>query len=144
MGDVSVVLVAQLVTTAAYAGFQWTVHVVVYPQLGAVPDSAFTAYERSHERRIGYVVGPLFAGLVVTTALLWFARPAGTSTWGPALSWALLLAVLGITGLLAVPLHRRLERGWDPSTHRRLLRVDALRLAAATADVAVAVVIAVQ
>ena len=144
MGGVSVVLVAQLVTTAAYAGLQWTVQVVVYPQLGAVPESAFTAYERSHERRIGYVVGPLFAGLVVTTVLMWFARPAGTSIWGPALSSALLLAVLGVTGLLAVPLHRRLEQGWDPATHRRLRRVDALRVAAATANVALAAVLAVQ
>jgi hypothetical protein len=144
MGAVSVVLVAQLVTTAAYAGFQWTVQVVVYPQLGAVPESAFTAYERSHERRIGYVVGPLFAGLVVTTVLLWFARPAGTSAWGPALSSGLLLAVLGVTGLLAVPLHRRLERGWDPAVHRRLLRVDAVRVAAATVNVVVAAVMTGQ
>jgi hypothetical protein len=144
MGGVSVVLVAQLVTTAAYAGFQWTVQVVVYPQLGAVPESAFPAYERSHERRIGYVVGPLFASLLVTTVLLWFARPAGTSTWGPALSSALLLAVLGVTGLLAVPLHRRLVRGWVPATHRRLLGVDALSVAAAPANVVVAAVLAVQ
>jgi hypothetical protein len=144
MGGVSVVLVAQLVTTAAYAGFQWTVRLVVYPQLGAVPESAFSAYERLHQRRVGYVVGPLFAALVVTTVLLWVARPAGIAPWWPALSSALLLVVLGVTGLLAVPLHRRLERGWDPAVHRRLLRVDAVRVAAATVNVVVAAVIAGQ
>jgi hypothetical protein len=144
MGDVSVVLVAHLVTTAAYAGFQWAVQIVVYPQLGEVPESSFRAYERSHQRRIGYVVGPLFAGLVVSTVLLWVTRPAGTSALGPALSSVLLLAVLGTTGLLAVPLHRRLEGGWDPVVYRRLLRVDALRVAAATANVVVAAVLAVQ
>jgi hypothetical protein len=141
---VSIVLVAHVVTTAAYAGFQWTVNRVVYPQLGTVPEDAFTAYERSHERRITYVVGPLFAALVVTTALLWVDRPSGLSVLGPAVSSALLLAVLGATGLLAVPLHRRLERGWDREAYARLLRADALRVVAATANLVVAVVLALR
>jgi hypothetical protein len=144
MGGVSVVLVAHLLSTAAYAGFQWTVHQVVYPQLRAVPESAFIDYERSHQRRIGYVVGPLFAALVATTSLLWITRPVGTSALLAALSTAALLVVLGITGLLAVPLHRRLEAGWDLAAYRRLLRVDAWRSAAATANVVVAAVLALR
>jgi hypothetical protein len=144
MGDVSVVLVAHLTTTAAYAGFQWTVHQVVYPQLGEVPEGSFTSYERSHQRRIGYVVGPLFAALIATTILLWVAGPEGTSTLWRALSSALLLAVLGVTGLLAVPLHRQLERAWVGAAYVRLLRVDALRSAAAAANVVVAAVLALR
>jgi hypothetical protein len=142
MGDVSLVLVAHLVTTAAYAGFQWTVHQVVYPQLGDVPEASFTAYELSHQRRIGYVVGPLFAALVVTTISLWVAHPEGTSVLWSALSSALLLVVLAATGLLAVPLHRQLEHGWDRAAYRRLLRVDAVRLGAAAANVVAAAVLA--
>jgi hypothetical protein len=144
MGDVSVVLVAHLVTTAAYAGFQWTVHQVVYPQLGEVAEGSFTSYELSHQRRIGYVVGPLFAALVVTTILLWVAHPEGTSVLWRALSSALLMAVLGVTGLLAVPLHRQLERGWDRAAYGRLLRVDAVRFGAAAANVVVAAVLALR
>jgi hypothetical protein len=49
-----------------------------------------------------------------------------------------LAVVLGVTGLLAVPLHRRLDAGWDAALHRRLLRVDAARVAAATAGTAAA------
>jgi hypothetical protein len=141
---VSVPLIAHLVTTAAYAGFQWTVQLVVYPQLGEVPEGSFTSYERSHQRRIGYVVGPLFAGLIATTVLLWVDRPPGVSLLGPALSTTLLLAVLGATALFAVPLHRRLERGWDAAAHRRLVRVDAVRVAAATANVIVVGVLALR
>jgi hypothetical protein len=51
---------------------------------------------------------------------------------------ACLAVVLGVTGLLAVPLHRRLDAGWDAGAHRRLLRVDAVRVAAATGSAAAA------
>ena len=57
-------------------------------------------------------------------------------------SVVLLVIVLAATALLAVPLHRRLSEGWDAPTHRRLTRVDAVRVTAATANVAVAAVLA--
>ena len=44
--------------------------------------------------------------------------------------------VLGVTGLSAVPLHRRLDRAWDDAAYRRLLRVDTFRAVAATAGTA--------
>jgi Domain of unknown function (DUF1772) len=131
-------LVVHLVLTAAYAGFQWTVRVLVYPQFAQVPPDAFAAYERSHQRRVTRVVGPLFVGQGATTLVLLVARPAGTPL-APVLAGAACLAVvLGVTALLAVPLHRRLDRGWDPAAHRRLLRVDAVRVVAATAGTAAA------
>jgi Domain of unknown function (DUF1772) len=131
-------LVVHLVLTAAYAGFQWTVRVLVYPQFARVPPDAFATYERSHQRRVTRVVGPLFVGQGATTLVLLAARPAGTPP-APVLAGAACLAVvLGVTALLAVPLHRRLDRGWDPAAHSRLLRVDAVRVAAATAGTAAA------
>jgi hypothetical protein len=41
-----------------------------------------------------------------------------------------------------VPLHRRLSAGFDAAAHRRLLRVDLVRVLAATADVACALLLA--
>ncbi len=131
-------LVANLVLAAAYAGFQWTVRVLVYPQFAAVPPAAFAAFERSHQRRVSRVVGPLFAGQGVTTVLLLVLRPAAVPLLPVLAGAACLAAVLGVTAFLAVPLHRRLDRGWDPAVHRRLLRVDGLRVAAATAGAAAA------
>ena len=132
------VLVVHLVLTAAYAGFQWTVRFLVYPQFAQVPLAAFAGYERSHQRRVTRVVGPLFAGQGGTTLALLAARPAGTPL-APVLAGAGCLAVvLAVTALFAVPLHRRLDRGWDPAAHRRLLRVDIVRVAAATAGTAAA------
>lgn len=129
-------LVVNLVLAAAYAGFQWTVRFLVYPQFAAVPPAAFAAFERSHQRRVTRVVGPLFAGQGVTTLLLLGTRPAGVPLLPVLAGAACLAVVLGVTAFLAVPLHRRLDRGWDGDAHRRPLRVDGARVAAATAGTA--------
>ncbi|SFT53300.1 hypothetical protein SAMN05660657_01405 [Geodermatophilus amargosae] len=126
-------LVVHLVLTAAYAGFQWTVRGVVYPQFTQVPAAAFPAYERAHQRRITPVVGPLFAGQGVTTLWLLAARPEGVPLVPVLVGGACLAVVLGLTGLLAVPLHRRLGEGFDDGAFARLLRVDTVRALAASA-----------
>jgi hypothetical protein len=126
-------LVVHLVLTAAYAGFQWTVRGVVYPQFAQVPAAAFPAYERAHQRRITPVVGPLFAGQGVTTLWLLAARPEGVPLLPVLVGGACLAVVLGLTGLLAVPLHRRLGEGFDDGAFARLLRVDTVRALAASA-----------
>ena len=126
--------VLHLALTAAYAGFQWTVRGVVYPQFAQVPAAAFPAYERRHQQRVSRVVGPLFAGQLVTTAALLGTRPSV-----PVLAGAAGLgAVLLLTAAGAVPQHRRLSAGWDQDAFRRLLRVDTLRAVVATAGTAAA------
>ena len=136
-------LVTHLVLVCAYAGFQWTVRVVVYPQFAQVPADRFVRYELAHQRRISAIVGPLFGGQVLTiAAVLWF-RPDGAPLAAAVAAASLLALVLLLTGLLAVPLHRTLSSGWNDDAFRRLLRVDALRVAAATANVGVAIVLLV-
>lgn len=131
--------VLHLALTAAYSGFQWTVRGVVYPQFAEVPGPGFPAYERRHQQRIGRVVGPLFAGQLVTTTWLLVAPPPGVPVPAVLAGAACLGAVLVLTGLGAVPQHRRLSGGWDGEAFRRLLRVDTARVAAATVGAAAAV-----
>jgi hypothetical protein len=134
---VSGLLVAHLLLVGGYAGFQWTVRVLVYPQFTAVPAAASAAYEAGHSQRISFVVGPLFAGQLVTTGWLLLARPAGVLTAAVLASAACLAAVLLVTALLAVPRHRQLAGGFDAAAFAGLLRADSLRTAAATLNVAV-------
>jgi hypothetical protein len=129
--------VAHLLLVGGYAGFQWTVRVLVYPQFTAVPPSAFAAYEDSHSRRISWVVGPLFAGQLATTGWLLLARPAGVVVGAVLASAVCLAVVLLATALLAVPRHRRLAAGFDAAAYAGLLRADTLRVIAASANVAV-------
>ena len=144
MGGVPPVLIAYLVSTAAYAGFQWTVQVVIYRQFPSVPAEAFAEYERQHQRRITVVVTPLFAALTVCVGWLAIDRPSSIGWWAVVLAVVLLAIILGSTAVGAVPMHRRLSAGWDDSAYRRLIRVDLVRAIAATAALVLAVVLIVQ
>jgi len=133
---------AHLAAACAYAGFQWTVRVVVYPQLAAVGHGdpwGFPAYAVAHQRRVTWLVGPLFAALVTTSALLVLTRASSLLAWACA---AATLVVLGATWLGAVPQHRVLAAGWDAPAHRRLLRADDVRVAASSAQVVCALLVA--
>jgi hypothetical protein len=132
---VSAVAVAHLLLVGGYAGFQWTVRALVYPQFAAVPPGSFAAYEDSHSRRIARVVGPLFAGQLGTTGWLLVERPAGVVVPALVVSAGCLAVVLVVTGLAAVPQHRVLGAGFDRAAYARLLRADDVRVVAASVNV---------
>ena len=136
-------VVLYLLVTSLYAGCQWTMQVVVYRQFPEVPVDAFPGFERLHQRRITYLVGPLFGALVLSTGWLGLDRPPTVPGWAPAVAAALLAVVLGATAFLAVPQHRRLGVARDPVAYRALLRTDVIGVLAATAGVALAVWLAV-
>src|SRR4028119_2175146 len=69
-GRVPDIETAHLVATSAYAGFQWVIRVVVYPQLAEVSRADFPGYLDAYQRRVTYLVAPLFGALVVTTVLV--------------------------------------------------------------------------
>ncbi len=140
MGAVSALLVVHLVLIAAYAGFQWTVQVLVYRQFDLVPAAHFAAYEAAHQRRVTVVVGPLFVGQAVTCVALLVAGDGALRF----VSLTLVAAIVAVTGSLAVPLHRTLSGGFDPAAVRSLLRVDLARALLATASVVVAAVLALR
>ena len=87
---------------------------LVYPQFARRAGRAFAAYERSHQRLVTRVVGPLFAGQGVTTLLLLALRPEAVPLLPVLAGAACLAAVLGVTAFLAVPLHRRLDAAGTP------------------------------
>ena len=129
-----------LAATALYAGFQWTIRIVVYPQFASVPGETFARYEARHQQLVSRAVGPLFVadGAATIAAFVVGPRlPAGVAG-------ACLAVVLGVTAFGAVPLHRTLSDGFDADVHRRLLRVDTVRLVAAAGAVAAAAWYAVQ
>lgn len=124
-----------LAATALYAGFQWTIRIVVYPQFASVPGEAFARYEARHQQLVSWAVGPLFVADGAATIAAFVVGPRLPA----AVAGACLALVLGVTAFGAVPLHRRLSEGFDEAAHRRLLRVDTVRLGAALGAVAAAV-----
>jgi len=116
-------LAAHVVVTLFMTGLIWFVQVVHYPLFALVGKADFAAYERLHARRTGWVVGgPMLLELALALALAW--------SHGGAAAWCG-LGLLGIvwlsTGTLQVPMHRRLEHGFDQVFHRRLVRSNWVR-----------------
>lgn len=129
----ALLLVVNLVASAAMTGLIWFVQVVHYPLFAAVGEDGFRAYETSHRFRTGFVVMP-FMGLELLAAVaLVLATPDGLPRAAAVALLVLLLVVLGATFLVSVPAHDALNRGFDAAAHRRLCLTNWIRTAGWTA-----------
>lgn len=123
-------LIAHAAATLFMLGVIWFVQLAHYPLLAEVGREAFPAYERRYTARMGWLVGPPML-LEALTAVALVVRPAPALP-APA-AWAglgLLAVVWASTGLLQVPCHGALERGFDAAAHRRLVRTNWVRTVA--------------
>jgi TRAP-type uncharacterized transport system fused permease subunit len=117
--------VVLLAATAVHAGFQVTVTALVYPALGRAQDwrDAHTA----HRRAITPVVGVVYAALVL--GAVWVVVD-GDLRAGTLVALAGIVLSLGVTALVAAPLHGRLSRDRDGALWHRLRVADLVRTSA--------------
>jgi hypothetical protein len=137
--DATVLIVfTHAAATVAMSGVIWFVQVVHYPLFGRVGKSGFADYETAHARLTSRVVVPLMLIEAVTAVALSFQLPDQPLVW-----WglALLVVIWASTFVVQVPLHRRLESGFDASVHRRLVNTNWVRTVAWTARGAIALVL---
>ncbi len=108
--------------TIAMTGLIWFVQIVHYPLLARVGHGSFAEYEQAHTRRTAFIVGPIMLlEAAAAAALAVTLRP-------PALLAAGLLVFIWLsTAVVQVPLHARLERGFDTSAWRMLVRSNWIR-----------------
>jgi len=123
----------QLLATAMMTGIIWFVQIVHYPLFGKIPREGFTAYERSHTVRTGWVVAPLMLVELGSAVVLLFPRLFGGSGL-PLSGDPLYLAALGCliliwasTFILQVPLHCHLEQTPDIHSMDRLVSTNWIR-----------------
>ena len=111
--------------TFAMTGLIWFVQIVHYPLFASVGRERFIDYEKRHAQRTTWVVAPLMLGELFTLAWLWqHGQRQAVGQW-PGVA---LLALIWIsTGLIQVPLHSRLERGFDEMAARRLVASNWIR-----------------
>lgn len=128
-----------LAATVAMAGVLWFVQLVHYPLLARVAPDAFAAFEREGVRRTTWVVGPLMLVEAASGLALVVAAPAWLPRAALGLDLALWLVHTVSTALVQVPLHGRLERGFDAAAHARLVRTNWGRTAAWSARAALLV-----
>ena len=127
--------VALLAATAAHAGFQVSVTVLVYPALARVPDERWAAAHTAHSRAITPVVAVVYGLLAVASVWALFTGP-GVCTL---VSLSAVAVAVAVTAFLAAPAHGRLATGRDPALLRRLLRADRVRAVAAVLATAAAI-----
>lgn len=133
---------AHLAATLYLAGLIWCIQVVHYPLMDRVGIEGFAEFHRQHSRRISaIVILPMVVELATAVLLVAFV-PKGVPRTVPALGLALLGLVWLSTFAVQVPLHGRLARGFDATTHRRLVRSNWLRTVAWSLRAVVALAIA--
>lgn len=120
------VLLANAAATLFLVGVTWFVQVVHYPLFSAVGADRFLGYHREHSQRTTLVVVvPMLIELGSSLVLL--AEPPAGEAALTVLGAALAVAVWVLTFGGAVPAHRRLGDGFQPSAHRRLIRANLVR-----------------
>ena len=95
--------------TAFMTGVIWIVQVVIYPQLHLVPEGDFIQYEKSHMRRIGFLVGPMMF-LEFFSALYLMIKGEIPEELLIAFYWSIALGIIiGLsTAIIQAPLHGQL------------------------------------
>ena len=117
--------------TLMLCGLIWTIQLVTYPgfaNVGAADGVGFADYHRAYTGRIARLVVPLMVLELVTAVerVLGRVEPSPQAVVGLALVVLIWLS----TALLQVPLHGRLERGFDASAARRLVQTNWIRTVA--------------
>jgi hypothetical protein len=132
MSDVAAT--AFLAAASAHAGFQATVTTVVYPTLSHVRAAHWRQAHDRHTRELRPLVAVAYLA-IAATGVWWLA-----DDWSvlPVVAVVLALLAMGVTVVLAAPLHRRLVKR-DDGTVARLLAVDRWRTVLAFAAVAVTI-----
>ncbi len=141
---VPALLATHAAVTLLMTGLDWFVHAVHYPMFAAAAragEDHYRAFQREHLRRTAPLIPPIML-LELATALA--IVTISDDRIDLALAW-LGLALLAIVWLAtfagAVPQHRKLEHGFDPVAHRRLMRFDLVRALAWTARSALALLL---
>jgi hypothetical protein len=124
------IFVAHAAATFALTGLVWVVQLAVYPLFLRVGAEQFVPYHAAYTRRVGFVVAPLMLVEVFTGVRLMSVVEPGTSMAVEWTAFILIVLVWASTIMVQVPLHKRLERGYDEARVRLLVNTNWLRTVA--------------
>jgi len=119
--------VLHFVLTCVMGGIMWFVQICYYPNLAVVGRDAFIGYQREHIRRITRIAWTMLFVEMITAIVLVCVPHSGGIRTGLVVNLLLLLGIWGSTFFVQVPLHQRLEQGWDEAVHVRLVRTNWFR-----------------
>ena len=114
-------LILHAAVTWALVGLIFTIQLVHYPLFSRVGELGWPVYEREHQARITWLVGPLM--LAELLSAFWLAlRPAtALPEWSLWLGLGLVLGIWASTAAVQSPLHGRLSERFDARLHGQLV-----------------------
>lgn len=130
--------VVHLAATGFMTGLIWTVHVVHYP-LFALVNEPYRPFQEAHMRRISALLALPWGAEALSALIVVLRAPAGSSRILAVLGAVLVAAIVAVTAFGAAPAHGRLVERFDEREHRRLLRIDGVRVVLWSARLVVAV-----
>jgi hypothetical protein len=123
----SVILPVHAGSTLMMTGLIWFVQIVHYPLFAIVGADESAEYEARHTRRTTWIVAPLMCCEAVSAVVI-AVVPAIGAPRGPAWGGVALVVIIWLsTAFLQVPCHRRLARGFEIPTIRRLVLTNWIR-----------------
>ncbi|GJM44283.1 MAG: hypothetical protein DHS20C21_11250 [Gemmatimonadota bacterium] len=138
MSTLAAVAQVHAAATLFMVGVIWFVQVVHYPLFPHVTRDGFPRFQKEHESRTTWIVGPAMAAeslaAIALTVLGWPHLSHAALVTGLVLLGAIWLS----TGLLQIPKHRILESGFDAAAHHFLTTSNWIRTTAWTARGALA------
>lgn len=133
------VLLLQAVATVLMTGLIWFVQIVHYPMFQDVGNSEFAAYEIKHSRLTTFVVAPPMLLELASVIVLVMICPLGPMNKMAWLGAIMLICIWLSTAFFQVPMHSRLESGFDTAAHRFLVNSNWMRTVLWTARSVLAV-----
>ena len=128
----NLVFLAHAGATLYLVGLIWIVQILIYPLMGHVGASGYSAYHNLHTSRITPIVAPAMIVELLTAIYFVFAadeKIARSYFW---FGLGLVLIIWASTFLLQVPLHEKLAGSFDADVQQRLILTNWLRTAAWT------------
>lgn len=121
-------LLGNLLITGYLTGLIWTIQVVHYPSFAKFSPADFLAFHHFHTSRITLIVAlPMVLELALAGLLLMNKPDALLGFWPNVLLFGLVLVLWASTFLWAIPLHNRLEQGFDAGIIEQLVGMNWIR-----------------
>jgi hypothetical protein len=101
----------------------WLVQIIIYPGMHGWDQGRFAELHKNYATRMSYIVGPLMLGQAALALYQLVAAPGTIAV----LHTLLIGVVWGVTIFISVPLHRKLDNGYDQHNVHRLVTTNWLR-----------------
>lgn len=117
----NLILLVNFAATWYMVGLIWFVQLVHYPLMAEVNSDNFARYEKLHTGWTTWAVGPAMLIEAATAVMLLYWIPEKIDLKLLILGMILLLLIWAATAAFSVPMHARLEKGFDVQAHQWLV-----------------------